>query len=204
MDYVIKESKKNLYIRLDENGMPVTCTEHEKTLFEESKAKNILDHLPKTLRKWKFEIVALPDIKKKKKTIADDKREEYIPSESITRWVDKFGKCSDILTEAEDREKQLLSDLRDNDKELIDLLHIIEIEKSKDLFSGWKLYKDIKNNRKQRRSMKDELLIVEDVLEKIKNISCLHRERIQKAIDGLFTRKYTFKIVEEEETKNAM
>lgn len=204
MDYVIKESKKNLYIRLDENGMPVTCTEHEKTLFEESKAKNILDHLPKTLRKWKFKIVALPDIKKKKKTIADDKREEYIPSESITRWVDKFGKCSDILTEAEDREKQLLSDLRYNDKELIDLLHIIEIEKSKDLFSGWKLYKDIKNNRKQRRSMKDELLIVEDVLEKIKNISCLHRERIQKAIDGLFTRKYTFKIVEEEETKNAM
>lgn len=204
MDYVIKESKKNLYIRLDENGMPVTCAEHEKTLFEESKAKNILDHLPKTLRKWKFEIVALPDIKKKKKTIEDDKREEYIPSESITRWVDKFGKCSDILTEAEDREKQLLSDLRDNDKELIDLLHIIEIEKSKDLFSGWKLYKDIKNNRKQRRSMKDELLIVEDVLEKIKNISCLHRERIQKAIDGLFTRKYTFKIVEEEETKNAM
>lgn len=203
LNYVIKEKKRNLFIRLDENGQPVTCTDRKKTIFEESKAKNILDHLPKKLKKWKFEVIALPDIKKK--TIADDKKEDYIPSESITRWVDKFGKCSDILTEAEEREKQLVSDLQDNDKELIDLLHIIEIEKPKDLFSGWKLYKDIRNNRKQRRSMKDELLIVEDVLEQIKDISYFHRDRIQKSIDGLFSRKYTFRILEVEEgDKNAM
>ena len=67
------------------------------------------------------------------------------------------------------------------------------------MFSGWKLYKRIRNNRTERRSMKDELLIVENVLEQIKNISCFHREKIQKAINGLFTRKYTFRIVEEEE-----
>lgn len=199
LDYVIKEKKKNLYIRLDENGMPVTCSEHEKSLFEESKAKNILDHLPKTLRKWDFKIIALPEIKIKNKTIQEDKREVYIPSESITRWVDKFGECSDILTEAEEREKQLILDLKDNDKELIDLLHIIEIEKPKDLFSGWKLYKQIKNNRKQRRMMKDELLIIEDVLEEVKNTSCLHRNRIQKSIDGLFSREYAFRILEVEE-----
>lgn len=47
--------------------------------------------------------------------------------------------------------------------------------------------------------MKDELLIVENVWEKIKNISCLHRDRIQKSIDGLFSRKYTFRILEVEE-----
>ena len=199
MNYVIKESKKNLYIRIDENGMPVTCTDHEKTLFEESKAKNILDHLPKVLKKWHFKIVAIPDISTKNKTIQEDKREVYIPSENITRWVDKFGECSDTLTGAEEREKQLVSDLKDNDKELIDLLHIIEIEKSKDLFSGWKLYKQIKNNRKQRRMMKDELLIIENVLEEVKNISCLHRDRIQKSIDGLFSREYTFRILEVEE-----
>lgn len=205
MDYVIKEMKKNLYICLDENGAPVTCLEHEKTLFEESKAKNILDHMPKILRKWQFKIVAIPDISEKNKTIQEDKKEVYIPSESITRWVDKFGKCSDILTEAEEREKQLILDLKDNDKELIDLLHIIEIEKPKDLFSGWKLYKQIKNNRKRRRMMKDELLIIEDVLEEVKNTSCLYRNRIQKSIDGLFSRKYTFRILEvEEENKDDM
>lgn len=201
LDYVIKERNKNLFIRLDDNGVPVTCTEHERTLFEESKAKNILDHLPKKLRKWRFQVIAVPDIKQNKKVIGekDSNREDYIPSENITRWIEKFGKCGDILSEAEEREEQLLKNLKDNDRELIDILHIIEIEKSKDMFAGWQLYKHIRSNRIERRNMKDELLIVENVLEQIKNISCFHREKIQKAIDGLFTRKYTFRIVEEED-----
>ena len=45
MDYVIK-NHKNLYIRLNKNGTPVTCAEHEKTLFEQSKAKpNEIKHV---------------------------------------------------------------------------------------------------------------------------------------------------------------
>ncbi len=206
MDYVIK-NHKNLYIRLNQNGTPVTCAEHERTLFEQSKAKNILNSLPKTLRRLNFKVEAIPDIHSNKKKIIEEndmKREEYIPSENITRWIEKFGKCGDILGEAEEREKQLLKDLKDNDRELIDILHIIEIEKSKDMFAGWQLYKRIRNNRIERRSMKDELLIVENVLEQIINISCLHREKIQKAINGLFTRKYTFRIIEEEETESAV
>lgn len=206
MDYVIKNNK-GVYIRLNQNGMPVTCAEHKKMLFEQSKAKNILDSLPRTLKKLKFKVEAIPDIQQNKKIIGenDNKREEYIPSENITRWIDKFGKCGDILTEANDREKQLLVELKNNDKELIDILHIIEIEKSKDMFSGWQLYKRIKNNRIERRSIKDELLIVENVLEQVRNLTCFHREKIQKAINGLFTRKYTFRVIEEEEqTKNVM
>lgn len=200
MDYVIK-NHKNVYIKLNQNGTAITCSESEKGLFKESKAKNIISSLPKTLRRLNFKVEAIPDITQNKKIIGerDNKREEYIPSENITRWIEKFGKCGDILSEAEEREKQLLKDLKDNDKELIDILHIIEIEKSKDMFAGWQLYKRIRNNRIERRSIKDELLIVENVLEQIKNISCFHREKIQKAINGLFTRKYTFRIVEEEE-----
>lgn len=201
MDYVIK-NQKNVYIRLSENGRPVTCSEHEKTLLEYAKAKNILDNLPKTLRRLDFKVEAIPDIGQKQKMIGekDIRREEYVPSENITRWIEKFGKCGDILDEADEREKQLVNDLKDNDKELIDILHIIEIEKSKDMFTGWQLYKRIRNNRMERRSIKDELLIVENVLGQIKNISCFHREKIQRAINGLFARKYTFRIIEEEET----
>ena len=205
MDYVIK-NHKSVYIKLNQNGRAVTCSELEKGLFEESKAKNILGSLPKTLKRLNFTVEPIPDIGQNKKIIGenDNKREDYIPSENITRWIEKFGKCGDILSEAEEREKQLLKELKDNDKELIDILHIIEIEKSKDMFSGWQLYKHIRNNRIERRSIKDELLIVENVLGQIKNISCLHREKIQKAIDGLFTRKYTFRIVEEDETENVV
>ena len=80
---------------------------------------------------------------------------------------------------------------------MIDILHIIEIEKSKDLYGGWKEYKDIRTNREKRRSIKDELFIVENVLKKIDS-SHLQRERIQKAVDGLFNRKYNFRIIEED------
>lgn len=205
MDYVIN-NHKNLYIRLNKNGTPVTCAEHDKMFFEQSKAKNILKGLPKTLKRLNFKVEAIPDIPQNKNIIGekDHKRDEYVLSENITRWVEKFGECGDIFSEAEDREKQLISNLKNNDKELIDILHIIEIEKPKDMFSGWKLYKHIKNNRIERRNMKDELLIVENVLEQVKNISCFHREKIQKAIDGLFTRKYTFRIIEEEEMRDDM
>ena len=83
------------------------------------------------------------------------------------------------------------------DQELIDILHNIELESSKDLYGDWILYKRVRNNRKKRRVLKDEILIIKNVLEKI-DPSCLNRSRIQKAIDGLFKRKYTYRIVEEE------
>lgn len=60
------------------------------------------------------------------------------------------------------------------------------------------LYKEIKANRKNRRIIKDELLIIQNVLEKVDSF-WLSREQIQKAIDGLFKRKYSFRIIEEEE-----
>ena len=123
--------------------------------------------------------------------------EEYIPSESVTRWVDKFGSCEDTINEAKQREKQLIKELHKKDDEIIDILHIIEIEKSKDLYKGWLLYKRIKRNRKERRDIKDELIIVENVLSHLTDASCLHRKNIQKAINGLFNRKYTFRVVEE-------
>ena len=110
MDYVIK-NHKNLYIRLNKNGTPVTCAEHEKTLFEQSKAKNILSNLPKTLKKLNFIVEAIPDIQPKE--ILNSNAEKcvieggnYIVSDQIKQWVEKFGICDDILKEAQKRKKR--------------------------------------------------------------------------------------------------
>ena len=51
-----------MHIRLNSKGTPVTCAEHEKTLFEYSKAKNILDSLPKTLSRLNFEVEPVSDL----------------------------------------------------------------------------------------------------------------------------------------------
>lgn len=186
------KNHKNTYIRLNEKGSPVTCSESNRGLFEQSKAKNILASLPKTLRRLNFRIDCVPDIPSK---ILQNKN--YRVSDDIKQWVDKFGVCEDVLNEATERMKLLLEKQRKLDNELIDILHIIEIENSKDLYNGWLQYKRIRENREKRRLVKDEIIIIGDILEKV-NSSCFQRERLQKSIDGLFTRKYTFRVVEEE------
>lgn len=210
MDYVIR-NHKGVYIRLNKNGAAVTCSEHEKGLFEYSKAENILNSLPKTLKRLNFKVEPLPEITQQanKEVISVFKRKiiensDYEVSENVTRWIDRFGSCYDALKNAEQTLKKLVIELESCDNELLDILHIIELDPPKDLYGGWQIYKAIRENRKRRRNIKDETLIINDVLEEIKP-DCLDRERIKRAIDGLIGKKYTFRVIEvEEETKNAM
>lgn len=199
MDYIITNPTNKVFIRLGKNGLPETCVKQAAQKFECSKARNILDNLPKTMKKFHFKVKPVPDIVIKKeinitrKTIQTD---DYIPSDDITRWIEKFGICADILNEAKQREKELINELENSDKELLDILHSIELEKPKDMYGGWQEYKQIKINREKRRNIKDEILIVENVLREI-NPDCMQRERVQKAINGLLNRKYSFRIIEE-------
>lgn len=90
--YIIK-NHKNLYIRLNSNGVPVTGTRTEAQLFDKDKANNIVKNLPKSLKKLKFIVLSAPMNDKKDETdkgtkmSADDKiekKEEFITSPSIT------------------------------------------------------------------------------------------------------------------------
>ena len=65
LDYVIKNNK-NVYIRINNNGSPVPCSKNDRTLFEYSKAKNILNCLPKTMKKMRFVVEAVPEIQNQK------------------------------------------------------------------------------------------------------------------------------------------
>lgn len=206
MDYLIANPNKQVFIRLDNNGRPETCGRETAQKFESSKAKNIVDHLPRTLKRFHFRAQAIPEITPQvNKNIVQEMEKnviqgnvDYEVTENITQWLDKFGSCADVLEEAKERQKSLLQQLEDEDNKLLDILHRIELESSKDLYHGWLLYKEIKANRKNRRIMKDELLIIQNVLEKVDSF-WLSREQIQKAVDGLFKRKYRFRIIEEEE-----
>lgn len=201
MKYVIKNNK-NLYIRLNEDGRPVTCTKQNKSLFEYSKAKNILGNLPKTLKRMHFKVEAIPDINPKdsNQTNPEPKviqKENYIVSENVTRWVEKFGICDDILNEAQQRKEELITELSKVDREFSNIIHKIEFENKIDLYGGWIERNDIKANRKKRRDIKDELLIISNVLRiDFRNLSS---ENVNKAIAGLANRKFTLRVIEEGE-----
>lgn len=210
MDYVIK-TRKGVYIKLNENGTPVTCSDHEKDVFEYSKAMNIVKSLKKSLKKLNFKVEPLPEItpQSNKELVNIIKRKviesiHYEISQNVTRWIDRFGSCYDALKDAEQVLKNLVVELEACDNELLDILHIIELDPPKDLYGGWQIYKAILKNRKRRRNIKDETVIINNVLEEIKP-DCLDRERIKRAIDGLIGRKYTFRVIEmEDEKENAV
>ena len=61
MNYVIKNSK-GVYIRLNENGKAVTCSKDKRTIFEYSKAKNVVNNMQNTLKRLNFNVESLPDI----------------------------------------------------------------------------------------------------------------------------------------------
>ena len=200
MDYIITNSSKKLYIRLDDNGYPITCDKRLAQHFKSSKAKNILDNLPKTMKKFHFRIVAVPEIVPDKDEEVPLKvlQKDYVPSKNITRWIEKFGMCDDILMGAKQRKEELLSELSNVNKEFTNIIHQIELEDKVNMYIGWQERNDIKANREKRRIIKDELMIVENVLREV-NPSCFKRENIKKAVDGLSNRKYTFRVVEENE-----
>ncbi len=190
MDYVIRNNR-GVYIKIDSGGRPVSCNFKDRTLMDRNKARNILNSLPKSLKKMKFFMEAIPEIPPR----VIETPQTYKPSENITRWVEQFGTCGDIFNSAVKRSNELIGILYDLDKGLLNILHSIEIEKPKDLYTGWQLYKAIRENRTQRRETKDEIQIIQNVLTNI-NPECVQRERIQKAVDGLFHRKYTYRIIE--------
>ena len=200
MDYVIK-NHKNVFIRLNENGKAVTCTEFDKTLFEFSKAKNVLNCLPKTLKKLNFKVEAVPEITVSKNVSKENEekkviqQKDYIPSENVIRWIEKFGICDDILTEAKERKDELCNMLSNCDKEISNELHKIELESNKNACAGYLEYVKVKTILKKRRDIKDELMIISNVLRM--DFRSFDSEDIKKSIEGLSKRKFTLRVIED-------
>ena len=203
MNYVIK-NYKNVYIRLNQYGAAVTCAEHEKTLFEQSKAKNILDSLPKTLRRLNFKVVAVSDVFQKSTNKEREviETENYIIPDQITQWMKKFGICDDILKEAQKRKEELVRLLSDADKEFSNMVHKVELEEKIDMYGAWEERNKWRKNRRKRREIKDELLIISNVLKM--DFRNLDRSTIDKVVRGLAKRKFTYRVIEEEETENVV
>ena len=196
MDYIIR-NKSGLYVKLNENGTPETCNESQRGLFECSKANNICNSLPKQLKKFNFFVEAVPEIPPKvdeQKVITTN---TYVPSENVTRWIEKLGQLEDVLTEVSERDEELNGELSDVDLKLQDILHTIELSKRCDMYTAWETINCIRDLRKKRREIKDEKLVLSGI--KSQGITYLSRSSVQKCVDGLSKRKYRIRIVEEDE-----
>lgn len=201
MDYIIR-NKGGLYIKLNENGTPITCNELQKGLFEWSKANNICNSLPKQLKRFQFFVEAVPEIHPKIQEQQEITTNTYKPSENVTRWINELGYCEDILNKANNRYEELNGELSEVDLRLQDVLHKIELVDKCDMYSAWKIVSQIRDLRKQRRNIKDEKLVLSGI--KSQGITYLNRKSVQKCVDGLSKRKYKIRIIEEDEEDAVM
>ena len=191
VDYMIVNPQKTLYIRT-ENGQPVTCTKQNRQRFEYSKACNILAHLPKKLHKFHFKVETMPEIgvspPNKLSSIEDEERSapKYIaklyevPNE-VQGWLDRVKECNGLAKDAASRKSELLLQLSNADKELSNCLHEIELTGDMNACDGYKEYKRTKTILKRRRVIKDELSVVDSILQS--NLQSMATDRIQKVVN---------------------
>lgn len=201
MDYVITNSAKKIYIRLDKNGAPEICTKQMAQKFENSKARNILYHLPRTMKRFHFKVIPLQEEIVHKEENSEDAREEIIIStyytvpDSVTKWVERVKNCNDLAKDAAKRKDELLQALSNVDKELSNCLHLIELTKWKNGSDGYKEYKSVKNILEKRRTIKDELTVVQSILES--NLESIASNRIEKVVSRLSNRIFSMREVED-------
>ena len=115
-------------------------------------------------------------------------------SENIQYWVDKVSDLNGLASEALHRKDNLLSQLSKIDRELSDINHYIEFV-NLNAAQGYKAYKMIKDRRIIRRSIKNELDVLNIILGK--KISETAIDEIQKAISGMDKRTYEPRVLSE-------
>lgn len=199
MDYVITNSSRKTFIKLDSSGKAVTCVKSAAQKFSDQKARNILSNLPKTLKKFHFTMVPMPnepikeieakcEIKVVEK--ATIKKDDYELSNEIIDWLNRVELCSNLIVDASSRKDELFEKLSNADKDLSNCLHEIELSNWKSGCEGYKEYKKIKTILEKRRIIKDELSVVQSI-----STCDINIEQIEKLIERLKNREFAIRDV---------
>ena len=109
----------------------------------------------------------------------------------------KSRQCSEFVEDATRRRAVLYKKLANVDRELSNCMHQIELEKWKSGCDGYKLYKLEKEILEKRRQIKDELVIIQSVLD---NTKCtIGIKNIEKTFNRLGTRRFEIRIIEDDD-----
>lgn len=195
--YVITDGTR--WIMRDRHGryVPTSC-EALADVFSNKQATGIFQsNLSKALKSvFRVQKIDEPSklIKQISQETAQENTEKVSTTENIKRWIDKIDGLNGLATEALHRKDELVQQLSKVDQELSDVNHYIEFC-NLNAAQGYKAYKMIKDRRIKRRSIKNELQVVDIILSK--KISETATDEIQKAIAGMDQRTYEPRVLNE-------
>ena len=195
--YVITDGSR--WITKNRNGkyVPTTCEALADT-FGNKEANSVYNNnLSKALKSC-FRVMKVDKPPELVKQITQEKVNENTEtpsnSENIQYWIDKVSDLNGLASEALHRKDNLLSQLSKIDQELSDIDHYIEFV-NLNAAQGYKAYRMIKDRRIIRRSIKNELDVLNIILGK--KISETATDEIQKAISGMDKRTYEPRVLNE-------
>ena len=195
--YVITDGSR--WITKNRNGkyVPTTCEALADT-FGNKEANSVYNNnLSKALKSC-FRVMKVDKPPELVKQITQEKVNENTEtpsnSENIQYWIDKVSDLNGLASEALHRKDNLLSQLSKIDQELSDIDHYIEFV-NLNAAQGYKAYRMIKDRRIIRRSIKNELDVLNIILGK--KISETATDEIKKAISGMDKRTYEPRVLKE-------
>ena len=196
-EYVITDGSR--WIMRDRKGKYVPISNEALADKYSSKVANTVlnNQLSKALRNvFRVEKIDEPPENVKQATITEinSNTEKVLIAENIQRWLDKISDLNGLASDALHRKEELLNQLSLVDKELCDINHYIEFC-NLNAAQGYKAYKMIKDRRIKRRSIKNELQVLEIILGK--RISETATDEIQRAVEGMDKRKYEPRVLNE-------
>ena len=195
--YVITDGTR--WIMRDKHGryVPTSC-EALADVFSNKQVTGIFQsNLSKALKSvFRVQKIDEPSklIKQISQETAQENTERVSTAENIQRWINKINGLNGLATEALHRKDELVQQLSKVDQELSDVNHYIEFC-NLNAAQGYKAYKMIKDRRIKRRSIKNELQVVDIILSK--KISETATDEIKKAIDGMDQRTYEPRVLNE-------
>lgn len=195
--YVITDGTR--WIMRDKHGryVPTSC-EALADVFSNKQATGIFQsNLSKALKSvFRVQKIDEPSklIKQISQETAQENTEKVSTAENIKCWIDKIDGLNGLATEALHRKDELVQQLSKVDQELSDVNHYIEFC-NLNAAQGYKAYKMIKDRRIKRRSIKNELQVVDIILSK--KICETATDEIQKAIAGMDQRTYEPRVLNE-------
>ncbi len=165
--YIITDGTRFIYRNHSGKFVPVPSEVMADT-FSKRQAEAIYNNsLPKALKSvFHVEKYDKPpvQIKQVAKEEMDKNVEKVMISENIQRWLNKVSDLNGVAKEVQKRKEELEKHLHDLENELIDIEHYIEFS-NLNAAQGYKASKDIKDCRMKRRSVKNELLVLDIILE---------------------------------------
>lgn len=195
--FVITDGKRFIY-RMHNGKYVPTSSEAMADIFTKKAADRIFENsLSKPLRaQFRVERYDKPSegIQQVTKQDLEKNTEKVLVAENIQKWIDKLSDLNGLAKDANDRKNILEKELFTVDMEIQDCLHYIEFTKL-NAAQGYKAYKILKERRVKRRSIKNELQVLDIILEK--KLGETVADEIMKRISGMDNRSYTPRVLTE-------